>query len=92
MNIQKNKELHQSEKISIFQRIQIAISLDWKEINVFCLFYTIIHSLDLQDIIMDNVISKNHFLRNVLMRAHCEKVPLSVETFERTALQRGMLN
>ena len=68
----KNEELHQSEKISIFWQIQIAISLDWKKINAFCLFYSIMHSLGLQDIIMDNVVSKNHFLRNVLMRAHCD--------------------
>ena len=67
----KNEELHQSEQISIFWQIQIAISLDWKKINAFCLFYSIMHSLGLQDIIMDNVVSKNHFLRNVLMRAHC---------------------
>ena len=67
----KIEELHQSEKISIFWQIQIAISLDWKKINTFCLFYSIMHSLGLQDIIMDNVVSKNHFLRNVLMRARC---------------------
>ena len=70
----KNEELHQSEKISIFWQIQIAISLNWKKINAFCLFYSIMHSLGLQDIIMDNVVSKNHFLRNVLMRAHCAQV------------------
>ena len=57
--------------MSIFWQIQIAISFDWKKINAFCLFYSIMHSLGLQDIIMDKVVSKNHFLRNVLMRAHC---------------------
>ena len=67
----KNEELHQSEKNSIFWQIQIAISLDWKKINAFCLFYSIIQSLGLQDIIMDKVVSKIIFLRNVLMRAHC---------------------
>ena len=57
----KNEELHQSEKISTFWQIQIAISSDRKKINAFCLFYSIMHSLGLQDIIMDNVVSKNHF-------------------------------
>ena len=70
----KNEELHQSEKLSIFWQIQIAISLDRKKINAFCLFYSIMHSLGLQYIIMDNVVSKNNFLRNVLMRAHCAKI------------------
>ena len=70
----KNEELHQSEKMSIFWQIQIAISLYRKKINAFCLFYSIMHSLGLQYIIMDNVVSKNHFLRNVLMRAHCDRV------------------
>ena len=69
----KNEELHQSEKLSIFWQIQIAISLDRKKINAFCLFYSIMYSLGLQDIIVDNVVSKNNFLRNVLMRAHCVK-------------------
>ena len=46
------------KKISKFWQIQIAISLDWKKINAFCLFYSIMHSLGLQDIIMDNVVSK----------------------------------
>ena len=58
----KNEELHQSEQISTFLKIQIAISLDWKKINAFCLCYPIMQSLGFQDIIMDNVISKNHFL------------------------------
>ena len=57
----KNEEFHQSEKISIFLQIQIAISLDWKKINAFCLFCSIIHSLGFQDIIMAKVVSKNHF-------------------------------
>ena len=70
----KNEELHQSEKLSIFWQIQIAISLDRKKINAFCLFYPIMYSLGLQDIIVDNVVSKNNFLRNVLMRAHCDEV------------------
>ena len=72
----KNEELHQSEKLSIFWQIQIAISLDRKKINASCHFYSIMHSLGLQDIIMDNVVSKNHFLRNVLMRAHCASMTL----------------
>ena len=59
----KNEELRQSGKISTFWQIQIAISLDWKKINAFCLFYSIMHSLGLQDIIMDNVVSKSHFLQ-----------------------------
>ena len=42
----------------VFWQIQIAISLDWKKINAFCLFYSIMHSLGLQDIIMDKVVSK----------------------------------
>ena len=67
----KDEELHQSEKLSIFWQIQIAISLDRKKINAFCLFYSIMYSLGLQDIIVDNVVSKNNFLRNILMRAHC---------------------
>ena len=67
----KNEELHRSEKMSIFWQIQIAISLYRKKINAFCLFYSIMHPLGLQYITMDNVVSKNHFLRNVLMRAHC---------------------
>ena len=71
----KKEELHQKERISIFQNIQIAISLDWKRIYAFCLFYSTIHSLGLHDIIMDNVVSKNHFLRNVPMRAHCAGHP-----------------
>ena len=70
----KNEELHQSEKMSIFWQIQIAISLYRKKINAFCLFCSIMHSLGLQYIIMDNGVSKNHFLRNVLMRAHCAHV------------------
>ena len=57
----KNEELHQSEKLSIFWQIQIAISLDRKKINAFCLFYSIMYSLGLQDIIVDNVVSKNNF-------------------------------
>ena len=48
--------------MSTFWQIQIAISFDWKKINAFCLFYSIMHSLGLQDIIMDNVVSKNHFV------------------------------
>ena len=71
----KNEEFNQSEQISIFQHIKIAISLDWKKINAFCLFYSRIHSLGLQDIIMDNVVSKNHFLRNV----HCGMVIISMK-------------
>ena len=58
----KNEELHQSEQISTCWQIQIAISLDWEKINAFGLFYSIMHSLGLQDIVMDNVISKYHFL------------------------------
>ena len=54
----KNEELHRSEKLSIFWQIQIAISLDRKEINAFCLFYSIMYSLGLQDIIVDDVVSK----------------------------------
>ena len=75
----KNEELHQSEKLSIFWQIQIAISLDRKKINAFCLFYSIMYSLGLQDIIVDNVVSKNNFLRNVLMRAHCGPGIFSVQ-------------
>ena len=35
--------------------------LDCKKINAFCRFYSIMHSLGLQDIIVDNVVSKNRF-------------------------------
>ena len=68
----KNEELHQIENMSTFWQIQIAISLDLKKINAVCPFYSVMHSLGLQDIIMDNVVSKNNFLRNIPMRAHCE--------------------
>ena len=61
MTIQKMKNYIKVKKISTFWKIQIAISLDWKKINAFCLCYTIMHLLGLQDIIMDNVISKDHF-------------------------------
>ena len=67
----KNGELHQSGKMSILWQVQIAICLELKKTNAFCLFYSIMPSLGLQDIIKDKVVSQNHFLRNVLMRAHC---------------------
>ena len=75
----KNEELHQSEKISIFWQIQIAISLDWKKINAFCLFYSIMQSLGLQDIIMDKVVSKIIF---------CE-MSSCVPTVSRAVIYRG---
>ena len=71
MNIQKMKNYIKVKNFLYFWQIQIAISLDRKKINAFCLFYSIMYSLGLQDIIVDNVVSKNIFLRNVLMRAHC---------------------
>ena len=46
------------KKMSIFWQIQIAISLYRKKINAFCLFYSIMHYLGLQYIIMDIVVSK----------------------------------